>query len=217
MPAGAGRTTVMQGSTPLAAVNGRRVQISGPLPPGSTQLNVGTQIPVTSGTFELEQPFPAAVDQMAVIVQKVGDVKMSSPQILEQREIAAQGQTYIAGPTSPVAAGQPLRVSLADMPHHSPVPRRIAIALALVIVGGGVWAGTRPRKDVASVAAERKRLVARRERLLAELVRLERDQRNDPRYSSRREEILGALEHVYGALDSDDITPGPGNSAGVAA
>ena len=64
--------------------------------------------------------------------------------------------------------------------------------------------------------SEFKRLIARREKLLADLVRLERDQRDDPRYRTRREEIVAALENVYSGLDIDGVTPGPG-TAGVPA
>ena len=98
--------------------------------------------------------------------------------------------------------------------------------LALAIVFAGVWASTRNRDDAAARASERKRLVARRERLLADLVRLERSRADsaregrddkDDKYRTRREEIVAALEQVYGALDSDGITPEPGKTAGVAA
>jgi hypothetical protein len=144
---------------------------------------------------------------VAVIVQKVGDTKVSSPHMVEQREVAAaEGQTYIAGASAPVAAGQPLRVSLSNMPHHSPTPRRAAVGLAL-----------RRRDEAGAHDVERKQLLKRRDKLMADLVRLEREQRTDARYAVRREELLAALEHVYGALDSDDTAPGPGNAAGAVA
>jgi hypothetical protein len=81
----------------------------------------------------------------------------------------------------------------------------------------GIWAATRKHDDPATRDSGRRRLLARREKLLADLVRLERDQRGDPRYRTRREEIVAALENIYSALDSDGVTPGPGNTAGVAA
>jgi hypothetical protein len=217
MPSGSARTSILQGSTPLASVNGRRVQVAGPFPPGSTVLNVGTEVAVASADLELQQQFPAPVEQMGIIVQKVGNTRVSSPHIIEQREVAAQGQTYIAGAGIPVAAGQPISITLSDLPHHSPAPRRIAVGLALGVIAFGVWLATRRGPDAGTRPAERKRLIARRERLLADLVRLERDQRGDSRYAARREEIVAALEHVYGALDSDDMTPEPGKSTGVAA
>ena len=37
------------------------------------------------------------------------------------------------------------------------------------------------------------------------------------RYTVRREEMVQALEHLYGALDEDDAGPDPATRAGVAA
>ena len=65
------------------------------------------------------------------------------------------------------------------------------------------------------------RLIARREKLFQDLIRLETDRKrgrgDSSRYAVRREELIAALEHVYGALDSDDIAPEPTGGAGVAA
>ena len=235
MPSGATGTGLLQGSSPLASVSGLRVTVNGPFPPGSTHVQVATAFTVTSGSFDLVQRFPAALTEYAVIAKKLGDTKMSSSQLAGQQAIPAQGEMFLGAEGTPVAAGQPLAVSLTDMPHHNTAPRWIALMLALGIVLAGVWAATRNHDDAAARTTERKRLVARREKLLADLVRLERDhgadrstsgagrpdpgeeRRDDPRYRVRREEIVRALEQVYGALDSDDITPEPGSAAGVAA
>ncbi len=84
----------------------------------------------------------------------------------------------------------------------------------------GVWATSRPDDDAANRAAERKRLIARREKFFQDLVRLEHDQRggrvDDRRYAARREELVAGLEHIYGALDDRDSTPDPAGRAGVA-
>ncbi len=49
----------------------------------------------------------------------------------------------------------------------------------------------------------------RREKLLKDLVRLEAEHRQGrgdlSRYAARREQLVAALEQVYGALDSDDV------------
>jgi hypothetical protein len=217
MPAGATGTGILQGSSPLATVNGARVIVSNPIPPGRTLVQVGTQITTTSGSLELSQRFPAPLDEFAVIVKREGDTRLTSPQLAEQREIEAQGETFIAASGVPVGAGQVLDVTVTGMPHHSPLPRQITLMLSVGILAGGLWAGWRPREP-GSYGAERKRLVARREKLLNELARLERDERDHPRYKARREDILAALEHIYGALDAGEgVTPGPGKTTGVAA
>ena len=73
------------------------------------------------------------------------------------------------------------------------------------------------RSDEANAReAERKRLVARREKLFADLVRLEREHHAgkvaEARYASRRDALMIALEQIYGALD-DDLGPEPANRA----
>jgi hypothetical protein len=94
-----------------------------------------------------------------------------------------------------------------------------ALGIALLVVLVGVAAARRPaapdRRD------DRKKLMARREKLFQDLVRLEQEARNgrgdSPRYASRREELVTALERVYGALDSGETGPGPGDRTGLAA
>jgi hypothetical protein len=97
----------------------------------------------------------------------------------------------------------------------------VALALAGGIVLIGFWASSRPSDDSASRAVERKRLIARREKLFQDLVRLEHDQRSgrvdDRRYTVRREEIFTGLEHLYGALDDRESTSDPAGRAAVAA
>jgi hypothetical protein len=220
MPPGATGTGILQGSSPLATVDGRRVVVKGPFPPGGTLVQIGTSFTEPSGSFDLVQTFPAALTDYAVIVKKVGNTTMSSSQLAGQQVIPAQDETFIGAEGTPVAAGQPLMVSLTDMPHHSATPRRTALALALGIVVVGVWAATRRSDDPVTRGSERKRLIARREKLLTDLVRLDREARGDSRedrYRARREEIVGALENIYSALDSDEGPPGPGHTAGVAA
>ena len=134
----------------------------------------------------------------------------------------AQGETYIAGTGGAVPAGQPITITIGGVPHQSRAPRFITLAMAAGIVLAGVWAAGRRREDDASAsAAERKRLLGKKDRLLNDLVRLEADRRagrvDDRRYASRREALIASLEQVYGALDSDDVGPDPADRAGLAA
>ena len=130
----------------------------------------------------------------------------------------AAGQTYIAAAGGAVSAGQPITFTVSGLPHHSPIPRNVALGLAVAVVVLGLWLGGRTSSE--GSASERRQLVARRERLFQELVRLEHDHRRgkgDPhRYQARREELIAALEHVYGALESEG-NPDPAGRPGVAA
>ncbi len=222
LPAEAVGSGVMQGSAPNASLTGRRVTVQAPFPPGHTFVQVGMAIPTTSGSIEISQAFPAALTSLAVVAQKVGDARLSSPQIQNQREMPADGRTFIAATGGAVAAGQAIALTLDGLPHHSSAPRTIALLLAVGIIGVGIVAAGKPKDEAVERAGERKRLIARRERLLNDLARLEQDRRSgrgpyadEARYATRREELMAALETVYLALDEDG--PEPADRAGVAA
>jgi FtsZ-interacting cell division protein ZipA len=113
-----------------------------------------------------------------------------------------------------------MTLEISGVPHHSAAPRYVALLLAAAIVVVAAWS-SRPRgQDEAEDAAERKRLMSKRDRLLNDLVRLEHDRQSgrvDPhRSAARREELMAALERIYGALDSDDADPAPVDRAGLA-
>jgi len=211
MPKDAQSTTLLDGSTPLARTKGAHISLAGPLPPGRTTLRVACVFPVENGTLDITQVFPAALDRLTVLVRKQGDVKLASPQLERQQEFPNEGETIIGGMGGRIAAGQPISLSLSDLPHHSAVPRWTAVSLAGVVVVAGVWAATRKQDGTAEDAA-RKRLVARREKLFADLLKVERDRRGGrgdaERLAAKREELIASLEHIYGALDDTDTHAG---------
>jgi hypothetical protein len=221
MPDGASGTAIMDGSSPQASVKGLRVTVEGPFAPGHTFVQVATSLPAEDGTLDIAQKLPANLDSLAIIVKKLGETTLKSPQLREQREMPADGEIFIAGTGGPVAAGQPIQLTVDGIPHHPQSPRRIALAMATLVVLAGAWFATRPTGDASTQAAERKRLIARREKLFNELARLEQDHRggraDDRRYATRREELMVSLEQVYGALESHDTGPEPAGRAGVAA
>jgi hypothetical protein len=212
MPKGAQGTNIMEGSSPLAKANGLHVTVDGPFPPGKTFVQVACQLPADTAALDITQSFPAPLDRLAVLVKKVGDVKLVSPQLVRQQEFPNEGEVIILAMGNAVPAGQQFALTLADLPHHSLVPRWTALSLAGLIVLAGIWAAGRTKDDPTVREAERKRMVARREKLLADLVRLENDHRSGrgdrARYASRREDLVAALELLYGALDDPDDRTG---------
>ena len=208
VPSGAQGTTIIEGPEGRAVVNGREVRAQGPFAPGITELQVAYALKTGSGSVTIEQQFPIELQHLAVIVRKLGDAKLTSPNIARQQEMPADGQMYIAAAGSgPVGAGQPISLSITGLPHHSRAPRWIALGLAAAIVLIGIVASRRPT-DPDEQGSERKRLIARREKLFQELLRLEQDHRRGridaARYGERRTALLEALENVYGALGGGD-------------
>jgi len=206
MPSGAQGTTILDGSSPIARNNGKHVSLAGPIPPGKTTIQVVAEMPTDTGTLDVTQTFPAAMDRLAVLVKKVGDTKLESPTIERQQDFPNEGQVVIGAMGGTIPAGKRIELHLIDLPHHSRVPRYTALSLAGGVIVLGVWAATR-KQDVRAHDAERKRLVSRREKLFAELVKLERERRNgrsDDRAVTRREELMAQLEHIYGTLDDPE-------------
>jgi hypothetical protein len=221
MPKEARGTGLMEGSSPQASVIGPRVTVLGPFAPGHTFVQVACELPAADGSLRISQKLPANLAQLAVVVKKVGATTLSSPQLKEQREVPADGEVFIAATGGPVAAGQPIELSVGGVPHHSAAPRTVALTLALGIALVGTWAAARSTDHDATTAAERKRLIGRRDKLFNDLIRLEHDHRNgrtdDRRYGARRDDLLAALEQVYAGLDSHDTGADPGGRAALAA
>ena len=206
---------MLEGSSPQASVDESHVRVSGPFPPGQTLVQVAAEIPFEGESLPLTQRFPAALERLVVVVKKVGNTRLESAQISAQQQMTASGESFIAATGGAVAAGLPVSLSLVGLPHQSTAPRRIALALAGLIIVAGAWVmGRGPDDDQRD--EERRQLTKRRDRLFAELVRLEHEHRDGrigtSSYTARREQLIAALEQVYGALDSEDMDPGPDRS-----
>ena len=62
----------MDGSSPQASVKGVRVTVEGPFAPGHTFVQVATSLPAEDGSIDIAQKLPANLEQLAVIVKKLG-------------------------------------------------------------------------------------------------------------------------------------------------
>ena len=203
MPPGATDTTVLEGSSPQVSAKGPRVTINGPFAPGTTSVQVACRLPVQGPRLSFSQKLPAAFENVAVMVLKVGELQVDSKQITEKREMPSEGRTYITAVGPRLAAGSPFSLDLSGLPHRSTLPRTIALALAVLALAVGAWAaiGSGNRADVG-----RRELESRREQVFSEVVRLEERTRsgrvNAEDYRARRGELMAQLERIYGELDT---------------
>jgi len=205
LPADSQGAGVMEGSAPNGVIQGKQLTINGPFAPGSTLVQAGFTVPIDGASLTWEQRFPVALEQLSVMAQKVGDMQLQSPQIADHRDMPVQGETFIVAKGGAIPAGQPLRLTLTGLPHHATWPRNLALALAVAILGAGVWVSARSTRRTPEDQARRKRLDARRERLFADLTAVEQQHRDRTidaeRYAARRKELVAALERVYAELD----------------
>ncbi len=207
LPQAAVGAGALDGSSPQATVSGKRVTVAGPFAPGSTVVQFGYSLPIKTGTMTVRQSLPVALNQFSLMVQKVGSLRVESPQIAEQRDMPLQEQTFIVGKGPGLKAGDTISLAFSGLPHAPTWPRNVALALAIVILAGGVWGTLRTGAPLAGHVERRRRLDAKRDRLFTELASIE-EQHNehtiDPeRYAARRRELVSALERVYAEMDEE--------------
>lgn len=219
-PGDAGNMTLLEGSSPQAKAEGKTITVTGPFPPGRTIVQFAYQVKYDGATVAIRQPLPIALSQTSLLVRKVQQVTFTSPQTAEQRETPIDGQVYYVATGPGLAAGAALEVALDNLPHHSPLPRYLAVFLAVAVIAVGVWMTV---SDPTSVnGQDRRSLESRREQLLGELVKLEaqhlRGHHAGKRYVPRRQDLMTQLAEVYARLDELDAlpaSPGGGDRAPV--
>lgn len=201
LPRGAGGASMMQGSSQHASAKGDVLTITGPFPPGKTVAQVGFSLPQASESIEIRQTLPAAMAQVFVGVEKIGDMKLSSPQLTDTREMNSEGQNFIMGTGGRLNAGDTLVINLSGLPAHSRTPRTAALVAVVLIFGLGAWFAISPGK---AHAAQDAKLNAHREKLMAEVVALERKRRQKPlseTEQARLQRLTAELERVIAELD----------------
>ncbi|HUQ88948.1 MAG TPA: hypothetical protein VM096_15430 [Vicinamibacterales bacterium] len=201
LPTGAAGASVMQGSSTHASAKGDMLTITGPFPPGKTVAQVGFSLPQAGENYTLRQTWPAAVAQVFVGMEKIGDMKIASPQLTDIRDMNSDGQPFVMATGGRLNAGDTLVLNLTGLPAHSNTSRNAVLIAALVIFAAGGWFAFAPAK---ARAAQDTKLHARREKLMTEVVALERKRRNkalSETDEARLERVTAELERVIAELD----------------
>jgi hypothetical protein len=201
LPRGASGTSTMQGSSPHASAKGDLLTVTGPFPPGKTVAQIGFSLPQAEDTIEIHQTWPVAVAQLFVGMQKIGNMQLASPQLTDIRDMNSEGQSFIMGQGGRLNAGDTLVLKLSGLPAHSLTPRRVALAVVVVIFGLGAWFAFGPNR---SKGTDDARLKAQRERLMNELVLIERKRRERPLSAAEEaklRKLTTDLERIVAELD----------------
>jgi hypothetical protein len=211
LPEAATGAGALQGSSTLAVVQADRIRVNGPFPPGITQVQVGYRLPYSGDATVLTQQWPAAFEQVFVAAEKVGDLKIASPQFQQQQEANAGGAPFLMATGGRINAGDSLTLTLTGLPHRNTIVRDVGVAVGVLILAVGLWVGlTGPRARNTRI----EELKRRKDKLFADLVALEDDHRHqridDRRFAARRQTLVAQLERVMGELDR-------GGGEGVAA
>jgi hypothetical protein len=201
LPDRATQTTILKDSSPQATAAGKRVTVAGPFAPGVTNVQFAYSMPYSAGDLTIEQTMPVPLRRVIVLAQKVGETRLASAQLSEQREMPAEGQMYIVGQGPALPAGGRVSLAFTGLPHAPLWPRNVAIGIAVIILGAGWWLSR--RREPLTTAQER--LEKRRAHLFNDLAALEEQHRagrlDQQKYAARRAELVTALERVYAEID----------------
>lgn len=204
LPEGAQQAAALEGSSAQGTVRGRAVSITGPIAPGSTPIRFAFSLPPAGADRMITQRLPAAWAQVQVIMTRAGAARMTSAQFTGTNEMAGEAQGFILGTGGRLAAGEDLVLTLSGLPSRSHWGRYVSLGLAALILLAGVSGALSARK-ASGDASRRASLVERRDRLMADLVKVEEQRRggliDERRYAARHADIVGQLERVYGELD----------------
>ena len=111
------------------------------------------------------------------------------------------GAVFIMGTGGRINAGQELVINLSGMAAHSQTPRNVGLALVVLIFAAGAWFAFTPAK---TQGTPDERLRARREKLMNEVVALERKRRQkplSPADEAKLQKVSSELERVIAELD----------------
>jgi hypothetical protein len=204
LPEGAQQAAMLEGSSTQGTIRGRTVSITGPITPGTTPIRLAFSLAPAGPDRVITQKLPAAWAQIQVIMTRAGAARISSPQFVSANEMAGNGQSFILGTGGRLAASQEVVLTLSGLPSRSHWGRYLSLGVAALILLAGVW-GAMSARSSSGDASRRASLVERRDRLMADLVRVEEQRRagmlDQRRYAARHADLVGQLERVYGELD----------------
>jgi len=146
LPREARGTGMLPESTPRATANGPRVIVTGPFAPGITPVQAAFELPYRGPTAQLEQVWPATLQQLTLLVEQHGSLDITSPQMAGRNIVSSNGMPLIFASGPAIMQGQSLVVDFTGLPHHATWPQWVALLLGMAIIGWGIWgAATAPR------------------------------------------------------------------------
>jgi hypothetical protein len=146
LPTEARGATALQDSSKQATVNGNRVIVTGPFPPGEIPVRIAFELPAARGTARVSSKLPAALPQVIVIASQIGGVDLVGPQITQKRDTTDEGQRIVVGLGPALAAGQTLEFDITGLPHRAVWPQYVALALAASLMIAGIWGAATARR-----------------------------------------------------------------------
>jgi len=177
----------------VSVAAGEGFRIMRPIPPGGRQFHAGFSLPVDAGkvSWSLDLPMGAYQSELD-IRQTPGMTVHTPPGVPSEVRTVTQGTFNVIGPIG-ILPKQRMDLTIEGMPTRAAwltwVPRVVGLLVVGVILTGLALALLRKPERTVVVSTD-----TRRQRLLEQLVELEREGGNP----KRREQLLHELEQLWG-------------------
>ena len=143
LPEGARGGGIIDGSSPQGKLLGAHLTVVGPFKPGSTEVQLGFELPTGSETKTIAQTFPVAVAETTVVLQRVGVEGLEGAQLVDKQETTNQGAPWLTARGTALGPGGTLTFDVTGLPHHPRWPRYLALTLAIGFLLVGLSEGFR--------------------------------------------------------------------------
>ena len=184
--------------TEIAIVPGQGYKIIRPLPPYGRAFQAGFYLPVDAGQAEWALDLPLGAFQSQMVILKTPGMTLQLPKgVQAETRPVSRGEVYILGPIT-IQRGQSMAMTIDGLPAQPRwrawVQGIVGVLVVGVMLAGLALALAARRRPAQTANAEAE---ARRQRLLDELVELERAGAGaaNPR---RRDQVLAELEQLWG-------------------
>ena len=188
-----------QNDVSVATAEGFR--ITRPIPPGGRKFRAGFSMPIDRGSVDFAFDLPLGTWQSAMQIRQTPGMTVRMPQGIEgATQTASTGEPWFVIPQITLQPNNTLRLTIAGFPREAAwkvwMPRIIGVTVVLLMLGGIAFAMTRT-SEAPSAEAE-----ARRQKLMDELVELEKRGASTSKDRARREQLIDELERLWGASSS---------------
>lgn len=143
LPTGARGGGVLDGSSPQGKLLGAHLTVTGPFKPGSTEVQIGFELPTGSATKTIVQKFPVAVPETTIVLQRSANEDLVGEQLADKKETTSQGQRLVFARGTALGPGASLTFEVTGLAHHPRWPRYLALTLAIGFVLVGLREGFR--------------------------------------------------------------------------
>jgi hypothetical protein len=178
----------------VAVAPGEGYRIIRPIPPGGRSFRAAFYLPVEAGRASWALDLPLGVFESELVIKQLPGMSLQTPPTVHaESRTVPQGAFYILAPIT-IKRGQSMAMAIDGLPSHPRWRGWVQGIVGVLVVGvmlTGLGAALLARRPAQAADTDAE---ARRQRLLDELVELERSGAN-PR---RRDQVLAELEQLWG-------------------